>query len=463
MKENNTSKISKLHCITMDGLEYSHVQQAELLCKNGANWIQLRMKNATKSVWTKESKLVKKVCNDHEVKLIINDSIEIAKEVDADGVHLGNTDAPHIEARKILGPNKIIGGTVNSISDANRLKEEGIVNYVGVGPFKYTSTKENIGPILSQVEINRILSILGRLPAVMIGGITYEDIDNVIKLGAHGVAIAQELFFNNYKLPQIPKEDDDPLWIGNQKFNSRLILGSGRFPSGTIMKQSLEASKTEMVTVALKRIHFNSQHEDPVLNYIDLEKYKPLPNTSGARNAEEAVFAAQLGQEALGTNWVKVEIHPNPKYLMPDPIETLKATEQLVNLGFVVLPYVHADPVLCKLLEDAGAGAVMPLGSPIGSNQGLLTRDFLKIIIEQSNVPVIIDAGIGAPSHAAEAMELGADCILVNTAIACAQNPTLMAEAFLQATIAGRKAFLAKLATTSTSAIGSSPLTAFLK
>jgi len=187
-----------------------------------------------------------------------------------------------------------------------------------------------------------------------------------------------------------------------------------------------------------------------------------LPNTSGARNAKEAVFAAQLAREALETNWLKLEIHPDPKYLLPDPIETLKATEELAKLGFVILPYIHADPVLCKRLEDAGTSAVMPLGAPIGTNKGLKTLDFLEIILEQSNVPVIVDAGIGAPSHAAQAMEMGADAVLVNTAIAVAGNLKQMAEAFKEAVIAGRKAYEAQLAGTLQNAQASSPLTSFL-
>ena len=187
-----------------------------------------------------------------------------------------------------------------------------------------------------------------------------------------------------------------------------------------------------------------------------------LPNTSGVRNAKEAIFAAQLAREALGTNWLKLEIHPDPKYLLADGEETLAATRELAKDGFIILPYIQADPLLCKKLEDAGAAAVMPLGAPIGSNRGLQTRDFLRIIIEQSNVPVIVDAGIGAPSHAAEALEMGADAVLVNTAIAIAQNPVKMALAFKLAVEAGRLAFESKLAPQYFAAHASSPLTAFL-
>ncbi|MEM6829039.1 MAG: thiazole synthase, partial [Bacteroidota bacterium] len=212
---------------------------------------------------------------------------------------------------------------------------------------------------------------------------------------------------------------------------------------------------------ALKRVE-PGDPSDSMLKNLTIPDVRLLPNTSGVRTAKEAVFAAQLAREALETNWLKLEIHPDPKYLMPDPVETLKATEELVKMGFVVLPYVHADPVLCKRLEECGSAAVMPLGSPIGSNKGLKTIDFLEIIIEQSSVPVVVDAGIGAPSDAAKAMEIGADAVLVNTAIAVSQNPVEMGIAFKMAVEAGRMAFEAKLATTTNEAIASSPLTSFL-
>ena len=251
------------------------------------------------------------------------------------------------------------------------------------------------------------------------------------------------------------------LKIADKAFHSRLFLGTGKFGSNKQMEEAILASESELVTVALKRVDLETE-TDAILSHINHPHINLLPNTSGARNAKEAVFAAQLAREALETNWLKLEIHPDPKYLLPDPIETLKATEELAKLGFIILPYIHADPVLCKRLEDAGTAAVMPLGSPIGSNKGLKTEDFLEIIIEQSKVPVIVDAGIGAPSHAARAMEMGADAVLVNTAIAVAGNPALMAEAFKQAVIAGRKAYEAQLAQAVNNAIASSPLTAFL-
>ncbi len=256
--------------------------------------------------------------------------------------------------------------------------------------------------------------------------------------------------------------NNDILKIGDREFSSRLFVGTGKFSSSQTMLDAIVASGTEMVTVAMKRINMSNEAHDEMLTHINREKVQFLPNTSGTRNAKEAVLAAKLSREVFGTNFIKLEIHPNPKYLLPDPVETLKATEELAKLGFVVLPYIQADPVLCKRLEDAGTAAVMPLGAPIGTNKGLTTRDMLKIIIDESNVPVVVDAGIGAPSHAAEAMEMGADAVLVNTAIAVANNPVEMATAFSQAVESGRKARLAGLGSVSDFAQATSPLTAFL-
>ena len=249
--------------------------------------------------------------------------------------------------------------------------------------------------------------------------------------------------------------------IANKTFNSRLFTGTGKFSNNELMRNALLASGSELVTVALRRVDIENSKDD-MLTHLKHKQFSLLPNTSGVRTAKEAIFAAQLAREALETNWLKLEIHPDPKYLLPDGEETLIATKELVKLGFIVLPYILADPVLCKKLEDVGASAVMPLGSPIGSNKGLLTKDFLQIIIEQSNVPVVVDAGIGAPSHAAQAMEMGADAILVNTAIAVSENPVKMGEAFKLAVIAGRIAYEAKLAKSSNTANASSPLTKFL-
>lgn len=253
----------------------------------------------------------------------------------------------------------------------------------------------------------------------------------------------------------------DILNIGGREFSSRLFVGTGKFSSNELMLQSILASETEMVTVAMKRIDM-SHEEDDMLQHINREKVQFLPNTSGVRDAKEAVFAAQLARDCFGTDFIKLEIHPDPKYLLPDAVETLKATEILARDGFKVLPYIQADPVLCKRLEEAGTAAVMPLGAPIGTNKGLKTRDMIEIIINESRVPVVIDAGLGAPSHAAEAMEMGADAVLVNTAIAVAGNPIEMAIAFRQAVEAGRRAYLAGLGRQSASAIASSPLTSFL-
>lgn len=253
------------------------------------------------------------------------------------------------------------------------------------------------------------------------------------------------------------------LIIAGREFSSRLFLGTGKFRSNQEMQQAIETSGTEMVTLAMKRVEMGDANDD-MLAHIPHQSLQLLPNTSGVRDAEEAVFAAQLAREAFGTNWLKLEIHPDPRYLLPDSVETLKATEALAKMGFVVLPYCQADPTLCKRLEEAGAAAVMPLGAPIGTNRGLRTRDFLSIIIEQATVPVVVDAGIGAPSHAAEAMEMGASACLVNTAIAVAGQPAAMAAAFKKAVEAGREAYEAGLPAQihSLEAQASSPLTSFL-
>ncbi|WP_445767602.1 thiazole synthase [Rheinheimera sp.] len=251
------------------------------------------------------------------------------------------------------------------------------------------------------------------------------------------------------------------LRIADKTFSSRLLLGSGKFASPQLMQQAIVASGTQMVTLALKRLELDKPQDD-LLSPLRAMNIQLLPNTSGAKSAKEAVFAAELAREALQTPWLKLEIHPDPRYLMPDPIETLLAAEQLVKLGFVVLPYCSADPVLCKRLAQVGCAAVMPLGAAIGSNQGLQTRAMLEIIIEQATVPVIIDAGLGAPSHAAAAMELGASAVLINTAIAASPNPVAMAGAFSQAVNAGHSAYNAGLAATQRLGAASSPFSNFL-
>lgn len=254
----------------------------------------------------------------------------------------------------------------------------------------------------------------------------------------------------------------DKLVIAEKSFDSRLMVGTGKFASNVIMAEAIEKSGAEIVTVALRRVDIENADDD-MLSSIDRSKYLLLPNTSGARTAEEAVRLSRLARAATGINWVKLEVTPEPYYLLPDPIETLKAAEILVKEGFVVLPYINADAVLAKKLEDAGAATVMPLASPIGSNQGLKTRSSLAIIIEQANVPVVVDAGLGLPSHAAEAMEMGADAVLVNTAIATAEEPCRMAEAFRLAVEAGRLAYRAGAVPESIQANASSPLTGFLR
>lgn len=257
----------------------------------------------------------------------------------------------------------------------------------------------------------------------------------------------------------------DPLIIAGRSFCSRLLLGTGKFCSNQAMAEALHASGTEIVTVALRRADLSGTR-DPyanILEFIDPTRYLLLPNTSGAMNAEEAVRLARLARAAGISDWVKLEIHPDPRYLLPDPIETLKAAEILVKEGFIVLPYINADPVLARRLEDIGTATVMPLGAPIGSNRGLRTRDQIEIIIDQCSVPVIVDAGIGAPSQAAEAMEIGASAVLVNTAIAIAADPSGMAAAFKGAVEAGRKAHQIGLGPEAFKASATSPLTGFLK
>ena len=254
----------------------------------------------------------------------------------------------------------------------------------------------------------------------------------------------------------------DKLVIADRQFNSRLLVGTGKFASCEIMAEALERSGTEIVTVALRRVDIENKNDD-MLSAIDRNKYLLLPNTSGARDAEEAVRLSKLARAATGINWVKLEVTPDPYYLLPDPVETLKAAELLVKDGFVVLPYINADPILAKKLEDVGTATVMPLASPIGSSQGLKTRAALEIIIEQSNVPVVIDAGLGLPSHAADAMEMGADAVLINTAIATAAEPNRMAVAFKLAVEAGRIAYKAGAAAAAKRASASSPLTGFLR
>ena len=255
-----------------------------------------------------------------------------------------------------------------------------------------------------------------------------------------------------------------PLVIAGREFRSRLLVGTGKFPSPEAMRDALVSSGTEIVTVALRRADLTGK-KDPfanILEFIDPGRYLLLPNTSGAMNSEEAVRLARLAAAAGLPKWVKLEIHPDPRYLLPDPIETLAAATQLVREGFTVLPYINADPVLAKRLQEVGTATVMPLGSPIGSNRGLQTRDQIRIILEQATVPVVVDAGLGAPSHAAEAMELGADAVLVNTAIAVAADPNRMAVAFRMAVEAGRAAYETGLAGSQSTASATSPLTAFL-
>ncbi len=255
---------------------------------------------------------------------------------------------------------------------------------------------------------------------------------------------------------------DTPFEIAGRTFRSRLMIGTGKFPSADALRAAIEASGSEIVTVALRRVDLDRPDDEGILSAIDRSRQLLLPNTSGARNADEAVRLARLARAAGLEPWVKLEVTPEPRYLLPDPVETLKAAEILVRDGFTVLPYIQADPVLAKRLEEIGTATVMPLGAPIGSNRGVKTRDMIRIIIEQARVPVVVDAGLGAPSHAAEAMELGADAVLVNTALADASDHAAMARAFAMATEAGRMAYLSGLGPARETAEASSPLTGFL-
>ena len=256
----------------------------------------------------------------------------------------------------------------------------------------------------------------------------------------------------------------DSLVISDRTFNSRLLLGTGKFSSNNVMKEALEASGTEIVTVSLRRANLNDGEDESanILNFIDNNKFLILANTSGANNAEEAIRLARLARSAGLPPWIKLEIHPDPKYLLPDPVETFKATKLLVDEGFNVLPYINADPLLAKRLQDVGASTVMPLGSPIGSNLGIQNRKQIEIIIEQATVPVIVDAGIGKPSHASEAMEMGADAVLINTAIAISSDPILISKAFKGSIDNGRTDFLYGSHETSSKGSATSPLSTFL-
>ncbi len=495
--------IASLHYITQNLPTIPHWEQAEKACLGGVKWVQLRVKNTPYEQWREIALKTQAVCKRFHAKLIINDNFQLAHEIGADGVHLGKTDPSPVDARALLVDAVIIGGTANTIDDIRNLHKAG-VNYIGCGPYRFTKTKENLSPIVGLEGYKALIKQCREegltLPIIGIGGIQLEDLTLLKEIGLHGVAVSSVINlaenptemasrFSTLISPltlrespltpkggivlgekntsnQIPPLGARGLVLGllsiaDKTFSSRLFTGTGKFSSAALMEESLLVSGSELVTVALKRVDLK-EREDDILGHLNHPQFNLLPNTSGVRNAKEAVFAAQLAREALETNWLKLEIHPDPKYLMPDPIETLKAAEELVKLGFVVMPYIHADPVLCKRLEEVGVAAVMPLGSPIGSNKGLKTIDFLEIIIEQSRVPVVVDAGIGSPSDAAYAMEIGADAVLVNTAIAVSQNPVLMAKAFKLAVEAGRMAFEAKLAQVSNMARASSPLTEFL-
>ncbi len=237
--------------------------------------------------------------------------------------------------------------------------------------------------------------------------------------------------------------DRDLLTIAGKSFRSRLIVGTGKHRSMEEMRDAIDASGAEIVTVAIRRLPLDKPDEPNLMDYLDWERYTILPNTAGCRTAEEALFTARLARELTDSTWVKLEVIPDPNHLLPDPVETLEAARTLIDEGFTVLPYIHADPVLARRLEEIGCATVMPLGSPIGSGRGIFTLEEIQIIIENAGVPVVVDAGLGAPSEAALALEVGADAVLVNTAIAQARDPVTMAQAFRKGVEAGRQAYLA--------------------
>ncbi|HVW62523.1 MAG TPA: thiamine phosphate synthase [Puia sp.] len=465
--------IGGLNFITKDDAPLNHLQQVEAACRAGIRWIQLRMKQADDRTFLETAHAARKICDTWGCMLILNDRVELAAEAGAQGVHVGLQDMSVADARRLLGEGFIIGGTANTIEDIRRHYEQG-ADYIGLGPYRFTDTKKNLSPLLGLQGYQRIMTQLREegigIPVVAIGGIGGEDIGALVDAGVAGIAFSGllvragdwESTVRGLEMEFGRRTADDSLTIAGRTFRSRLFIGTGKFGSSRTMEEALLASGSELVTVALRRVDVRAANSDDLLLHLHRPHIHLLPNTSGVRNAKEAIFAAELAREALGTHWLKLEIHPDPRWLMPDPVETLLAAEILVKKGFVVLPYIHADPVLCRRLEDAGVAAVMPLGSPIGSNKGLRTQDFLEIIIAQSRVPVIVDAGIGSPSDASKALEMGADAVLVNTAIAASPDAVRMARAFRMAVEAGRMAYTAKLALPSAEAVASSPLTAFL-
>ena len=477
----------RLYFVTMDEAPVGHIEQVEAACRAGITWIQLRMKEADTELFLETARAAQKICKAMGSKLIINDRVDIAAAVGADGVHLGLQDMPLAEARRLLGDGVLIGGTANTLGDIREHVRQG-ADYIGLGPYRYTRTKKNLSPILGLEGYRRIMMQLWaediRIPVVAIGGIGQEDAATLRDTGVAAIAFSGMWVYakDGMEMVRMLKEamgvghgaggvTGRGLTIADKTFDSRLFTGTGKFGSSGQMEDAILASGSELVTVALKRVdtgraagsaNGGRENGEDLLLHLRHPHIHLLPNTSGVRTAKEAVFAAELAREALGTNWLKLEIHPDPRWLLPDPVETLVAAEELVKKGFVVLPYIHADPVLCRRLEDVGVAAVMPLGAPIGSNKGLRTVDFLEIIIAQSRVPVVVDAGIGAPSDAARALEMGADAVLVNTAIASSADPVVMARAFRLAVESGRMAFGARLAVASGQAVATSPLTAFL-
>ena len=454
--------------ITQDGGPMPHAEQAARLCAAGVRFLQLRMKDVARAEWLATAREVAAICRANGALCIINDSVEIALEVGADGAHLGQKDMDWGEARRRLGPGLILGGTVNRLHEAEKAVRAGCLDYVGIGPLRFTRTKKELAPLQGYEGLRGLLGVLGEIPAWAyrrdrgrrppyhprtwgLRGRPSVPPFFATTRSTRMCGLSSEPWpFDGSPDPsgprwtQIPSHDRQASDNRRSRVHVPPVRGHREIQLGQGHALEPRGLGDAACHGALRRVRTDGEPDD-IVDHLEPERYRLMPNTSGVRDAREAVLAAELAREALETNWLKLEIHPDPKYLMPDPIETLAATRELVKRGFIVLPYVHADPVLCKQLEEAGAAAVMPLGAPIGSNRGLESRAFLEIIIAQARVPVVVDAGLGAPSHAAAALEMGADAVLVNTAIAAAADPVAMADAFRRGVEAGRMAFEAGL------------------
>jgi len=448
----------------------------------GIDILQMREKDMERGELVDLGKSFASLCREKGVTFIVNDDPLLAKEVDADGVHVGQEDlerCPLNRIRDIIGRDKIIGVSTHSMEQFEKANGTD-ADYISFGPIFPTKTKNyHIGT----GQIRNVLEI-AKVPVVFIGGININNLDIILKDGARNVGLIRDIMqandveaktkaFKN-KLKSRPfltyavrtgcqGGDDmkDVLEIGGQKIANRLFVGTGKYSSYSVMKQVLESANVDVATVALRRVDVDSPSEN-ILEYLP-KRCHLMVNTSGARDADEAVRIARLARAGGANNWIKIEVINDNKYLLPDNLETLKATEILVKEGFVVFPYMSPDLSMAKRLAQAGAAAVMPLGSPIGTNRGMKTRELVRIMVEEVPAPIIVDAGLGKPSDACECMEMGCAAVLVNTAIAIAEDPVNMARAFSDAVKAGRLAYLSGLPSQNKYAGASSPLTGFLR